>query len=87
MHSYLINISTGSQKKKTYIREFVMIVEYIMAMIYSGNNGNDFVWVDGTDLTYTDWKSGEPNEVRNCSPFYHSKIEPYIINLYLRQHW
>ena len=27
------------------------------------NNDNGFKWVDGSDLIYTDWTVGDPNEV------------------------
>ena len=29
------------------------------------NNGDDFDWVDGSSLSYTDWRAGEPNGVKD----------------------
>ena len=33
------------------------------------DNDNGFLWVDGYDLSYTDWSSGDPNEVISFSSF------------------
>ena len=33
------------------------------------NDKNGFVWVEGSDLIYTDWTSGDPNGVIRCSSF------------------
>ena len=33
------------------------------------SNDNGFKWVDGSDLTYTDWTGGDPNEVISWGSF------------------
>ena len=37
------------------------------------SNDNGFKWVDGSDVTYTDWTGGDPNEVISWGSFTNEK--------------
>ena len=58
----VVNNNAENQFLKDKIRNEFNGNQYWMGM-KENDNDDGFVWIDGSDISYTDWKSGEPNGV------------------------
>ena len=47
---------------KIKIRSLAIGNDYWIGMKES-HDGYDFVWVDGSDVSFNDWRNGQPNDV------------------------
>ena len=63
---------------KSKIRSLAKGNDYWIVM-KERNDGDDFVWIDESEVSFNDWRNGQPNDVNKIFLFLENTIEIFIL--------